>query len=434
MRAVIVGCLAAVLAASASAQVQIDITRELDRRTPIAVPDFVTAPGNEALGAELAEVIRYDLEFTGLFQLLDRSQFPPSFTGFTSDASTIDFAAWRATGAEFLVYAYVTVQGAEISAECRLFDLIGSQQVVGKRFVADNQWQRSLAHRFSDEIVLFLTGEPGIATSQIAFSGGQTGSKEIYVVDYDGAGLRKVTDHASGSGKPISTLPEFSPDGKRIAYLSYKDRYPFLYILDLPTGASSPLSKNVGLNTSPAWHPSGSQLAIVLSQDANNEIYVVSQDGSSKRRITNDRSVDASPVFSPDGGQIAFVSDRQGSAQVFVMGADGSGAHRVSFHGGKGYEPDWSPNGRLIAFVGESSGEGHEVYVMNADGTNPRRLTSSSGSNESPSFSADSRHIVFASTRGGRSELWTVNVETGEERRVPGVNLSSQAPSWGPRR
>ena len=434
MRAVTIGCLAALVTAAAAAQVQIDITRQIDRRTPIAVPDFVTAPGHEALGAELAEVIRYDLEFTGLFQLLDRSQFPSSFTGFTSDASAIDFDGWRATNAEFLVYVYITVQGAEIAAECRLFDVVGAQQVVGKRFTADTQWQRSLAHRFSDEIMLFLTGEPGVATSQIAFSGGQTGSKEIYVVDYDGASLRKVTDHASGSGKPISTLPAFSPEGKRIAYLSYKDRYPFLYILDLPSGASTPLSKNVGLNTSPAWRPNGSQLAVVLSQDANNEIYLMSQDGSSKQRLTNDRSVDASPTFSPDGGQIAFVSDRQGSAQIFVMGADGSGARRVSFHGGKAYEPDWSPNGRLLTFVGEASGEGFEIYVMNADGTNPRRLTNSSGSNESPSFSADSRHIVFASTRSGRSELWTVNVETGEERRVPGITLSAQAPSWGPRR
>lgn len=406
----------------------IDITR-VDRRTAVAVPDFATAPGQEALGRELADIVRYDLDFTCLFSLLPRDRFPRNFTGFTADASRIDFPAWAQTGIEFLIYAYITVEQDRIVAESRLFEVKSGRQYVGKRFAAGAGWKRMIGHQFADEIVLALTGVAGIATSQICFSGGTTGDKEIYVVDYDGANLKQVTAHSS-----VSILPQFSPDGNRIAYLSFKDRFPFLYILDLTTGKSAPLSRDVGLNASPAWAPDGDQLAIVLSKDANAEIYLVNPDGAGKRRVTNSKSLETSPTFHPNGNEIAFVSDRLGGAQIFASALDESNLRRLSFQGGRSYDPEWSPDGKQIAYVVEMAGEGFEIYVMNADGSAPRRLTNSPGSNESPSWSKDSRHIVFASTRSGRSELWTVNVETGTERRIPNLNLSSQGPSWGPRR
>lgn len=412
----------------AAAQIPIDITRK-PGRIPIAVPDFATAPGHESLGRELAEVIRYDLGFTGLFDLIPPERFPRTFTGFTQDVSRIDFPAWRETKAEFLVYAHLSPDGDRIGAECRLFDT-GGQQVVGKQFTAESTWRRALAHHFSDEIVLYLTGVPGIATSQICFSSAQKGQKEICVVDYDGANLRQVTKHGS-----ISILPEFSPEGTRIAYLSFKDRYPFLYILDLPTGQSSLLSKEVGLNAAPAWAPDGNALAMVLSKDANAEIYLVQADRSEKRRLTNHPAVDTSPTFHPNGKEIAFASDRDGVAQIFAMGIDGKNCRRLSYQGGRSYDPVWSPDGKSVTYVVDKAGDGLEIYVMDADGANPRRLTNSPGGNESPSWSPDSRHIVFASTRRGTSELWTVNVETGEQRPVPNLaGLQCQGPSWGPRR
>jgi len=411
---------------AAPGAVRIDITR-VDSRIAVAVPDFAASPGQEALGAELAEIVRYDLDFTCLFNLLPRDRYPRSFTGFTSDASRIDFSGWSQTGIEFLVYAYVTLEQGRIVLEGRLFEVRSGQQYVGKRFTATTDWKRHIAHQFSDEIVLSLTGEAGIATSQICFSGFTSTNKEIYVVDYDGANLKRVTEHNS-----TSILPQFSPEGNRIAYLSFKDRFPFLYVLDLTSGRSTVLSKDVGMNVSPAWAPDGNQLAIALSKDANAELYFVNPDGSGKRRLTNDKSLETSPTFSPDGKEIAFVSDRIGGAQIFAMGVDGSNLRRLSFQGGRSYDPEWSPDGKKIAYAVEQGG--FEIYVMNADGSDPRRLTDSPGSNESPSWSKDSRHIVFASNRSGRWELWTVNVESGIERRINIPNLNCQGPSWGPRR
>ncbi len=429
-KGIIAVVLAVVAAGSAGAQVEIDITRGVGR-TPIAVPDFATAPGEEELGRELTEVIRYDLDFTGFFNIIGRERYPRSFTGFSRDATRIDFEGWQESGAEFLIYVYVYTEGDTIIAECRLFDILSGQQVVGRRFQARPEWRRSLAHQFSDEIVLFLTGNAGIATSQIAFSVRHSADvKEIYVADYDGANLRQVTRHEA-----VTILPQFSPDGNRIAYVSYKDRFPFLYIYDLQSGASRPLSREVGLNASPAWAPNGNELAIVLSKDGNAEIYRVNDDGSNRRRLTHNRILDTSPTFSPDGNQIAFVSDRQGAGQIFIMDANGNDARRVSFTGGQAVGPAWSPNGRFIAFVGSVRGRGTEIFVLDLEENNSRQLTDSPGLNEAPAWSADSRHIMFSSNRGGHAQLWSVNLETGEERRVPRIDHHvAEGPTWGPRR
>lgn len=400
-----------------------------DKRIPVAVPAFVTAPGSESLGAEMAQVLSDDLDFMGLIRVLTRPEFPPGFAGFTSDATQINFDQWRGTSAEFVVHVYVTTTGGQVAAECRLFDVASGQQVVGKRLAAQESWWRLVSHQFADEIVRYLDGEPGAASSRICYSGGETGKKEIFVADYDGAGETQLTKHGS-----ISILPAFSPDGSKIAYVSYKDRYQFLYVYDLASGVTTALSKEVGMNSAPAWSPDGKRIAMVLSKDANSEIYIMNADGSNKQRLTNDPAVDSSPSFSPDGRQIAFVSERGGNPQIYVMDSTGGGARRVSLQGGKSYDPSWSPDGQSIAYVVEKGGEGFEIYVMGADGSNPRPMTSSSGSNESPSWSPDSRHVIFSTTRGGSAELWTATVATGVNRRVPRLGARGQGPDWGPRR
>ncbi len=419
--------------ASAFAQDAVSIRSEqaVDNRFLVAVPDFATAPGKGALGVEMAQVLAADLAFSGLFAIVPRPSYPNNFVGFTKDPRQVNFPDWKAAGAEFLVHAYVTTDNTKIVAECRLFDVATGSQVVGRILpIEDLAGQRRLAHKFSEEVIRYVDGTAGVATSQICFSGGATGGKEIYVADYDGVNARPITRHGS-----ISILPQFGPSGRKIAYLSYKDRYPFLYIFDLNTGVSTALSKEVGLNVAPAWAPSGQQLAIVLSKDANSEIYLVNADGSDKRRLTNDDAVDTSPTFSPDGAQIAFVSERAGTPQIFAMGLDGANVRRLSFQGGRSYDPAWSPDGQSVAYVAQRSGEGMEIYVVNVtDANNSRRITNSNGTNEAPSWSADSRHLVFMSTRTGRSQLWTAHVESGEQRPIPNISMEAQGPDWGPRR
>jgi len=414
---------------SAGAQVRLESRQVIERRIPVAVPPFAANPDSQQVGREFPEIIADDLRFTGLFDVLEPADYPSVFHGFPKEASNINFEAWKKTRAEHLVFGYVMIEGDQIVAECRLFDLFTVQQVEGQRLRVERTSPRRIPHKFADAIVYKLTGTPGIASSVITFSAKTYGAKEIYVADYDGANAKRLTDHGS-----ISIQPEFAPDGRRIVYLSYKDRYPFLYLLDIVTGESSPFSKHVGMNAAPAWTPDGQAVALVLSKDGDPEIYIKDVGGPRSRRLTENSFIDMSPTFDPRGEQIAFVSDRRGIEQIFSMNRDGGGVRRLSFQGGRSYDPAWSPDGKYIAYVVERAGDGLEIYVMDADGTNPRRLTNSYGSNESPTWSPDTRHIMFASTRSGRSELWAVTLETGEERRVPNLDMPCQSPSWGPRR
>jgi TolB protein len=415
--------------ASFGQAVRIDLQGSVDPRVAIAIPDFPAAPGLEATAREMNEVLRYDLYFTGLFNIIGRENFPQAFTGMTADATQINFDAWRAGKIAYIVHAYVSLQGDTLVADCRMFDVNSGSQVVGQRLTASRSVPRLIMHRFSEEIVRMVDGTPGIASSQIVFSGKTSnGNKEIFVADYDGQNVQQLTQHNS-----ISIKPKISPDGKKIAYVSYKERYPFLYVLDRATGRSTSLSRSVGLNAAPAWAPDGQRLALVLSKDGNTEIYLKNADGSGERRLTNDRGGDTSPTWDPSGQQIAFVSDRGGNPQIYLMSASGGNPRRISYQGGKAYDPVWSPNGKMIAYVAELSGQGLQIYVMNADGSGARQL-STSGNNESPSWSVDSRNVIFSSTRSGQN-LYAVNVAPPSiEYRIPIGNMRCEGPTWGPRR
>jgi TolB protein len=421
--------LCAGIASAQDPTVRIESQGRVDSRIPIAVPTFATEDATlMAVAEEMAAAIAYDLEFSGLFTILPRNDYPPNFRGMDPNVTRLDRNAWRATKAEHLVYALIRLEGDELVSQFRLFDLFSKEQVVGKELRVQRNHYRLSAHRFSEEIIRNLDGVAGIATSEICFSAGKTGQKEIFVADYDGINPRQVTHHNS-----ISIKPKISPDGRHIAYLSYKDRYCYLYIFDRTTGKSTPLSREIGLNSAPAWAPDGKQLALTLSKDGNTEIYLRNADGSDLRRLTKNRYGDTSPSFSPDGKHIVYVSEQGGSPQIYVMTVDGKDARRLSYQGGNGYDPVWSPDGKYIAYVVEKGGQGLEIYVVDADGANPRRITDAHGTSESPSWSADSRHIIYMSNRSGRPQLWTANLESGEERPILRLDMYTEGPTWGPR-
>lgn len=396
-----------------------------DPRTPIAIPYFASAPGSDAAAKEMAEVLAYDLDFTGLFKILLPSTYPKNFAGMPSDVRQIDFEAWRTTPADYLVHGYVYTQGSQVVGEFRLFDVATGQEIyTGKRLSGDASARRLVAHQYADEVTRQVTGTPGVATSRIVFAVGTTGKKEIWIADYDGANAKQLTQH-----NDISIQPEISPDGTKLAYVSYRQGYPWLYLLNIATGAVSPISRKVGVNIAPGWAPDGNSLVLALSIDGNTEIYRINQDGSGARRLTNDKSVDTSPCFSPDGRQIAFVKDVGNSPQIYVMNSDGSSPRRLSYGYGKAYDPAWSPDGTKIAYTIQSGG--FRIAMMNADGTGATVLTTT-GQDEGPSWSPDSRHIIYHNTSA--KALFTVNVETGKSRRVPNLPAGCTGASWGPRR
>lgn len=418
------------LLAYGQATIRIGSQAGVDKRTRVAAPPFATAdPALSSIAREMAEAIGFDLEFSGLFYVIAPAEYPPSFTALDPDVTKLDMEAWKVARVEQLVYGMVRAEGNEIVGQFRLFDLFSKQQIVGLELRVDKASPRLAAHKFSEEVIRYADGIPGAGTSEVCFSGGVTGKKEIYISDYDGANVQQLTKHGS-----ISIKPRISPDGNKIAYLSYKDRFPFLYVYDRRTGKSTPISQEPGINATPSWSPDGTRLAMVLSKDGNMEIYLRDADGKRPVRLTKNRYLDTSPFFSPDGSQLAFVSDQGGSPQIYVMPLTGGGGTRLTMQGGNSYDPAWSPDGKKIAFVVEKRGQGFQIWMMDANGSNPVQLTNAGGTNESPTWSPDSRHIMFMTTRNGGKELWAVNVKTGQEFKLTKSNISSEGPSWGPRR
>jgi TolB protein len=402
-------------------------TQATDKRARVAVPVFGSAdPSLTATAQEMSEVMAFDLDFSGVCAVIPKGEFPAAFTGFDADVNKVDRGIWLGSKAEYLVYGFVRVEGQECVCQFRLFAISTREQVVGQELRVDKKFPRLAPHRFSEEIIRYLDGVAGIGTTQIVFTAGQSGKKELYIADYDGANAQPLTKYGS-----ISIKPRVSPDGNKIAFVSYKDRFPFLYIFDRRSGMSSVLSKEPGLNSSPSWSPDGKRVAMTLSKDTNTEIYVKDADGKNAIRLTRNRFSDTSPCFSPDGSQIAFVSDRGGKPQVYVMSASGGDASPLSSQGGNSFDPAWSPDGKKIAYVVERGG--FNIWVMNSDGSGAMQYTDQ-GVNESPTWSPDSRHVAFSTNRRGKSEVWALTLSTGQQYPLSKLNMECEGPSWSRRR
>jgi len=420
--------LMSVVTRATAVEIPLEIVGDRGERIRIAVPHFVSrSPSTRSnLGRQVAEIVAYDLDFSGYFRVLDSAQYPPDFLMLDPKPRRINFARWRQVQARDLVHGLYTTRNGNVEIECRLFDVPEGRQIIGKAYRGERNLLRRMAHRFADEIVLAHTGRLGIAHTKIAFTSTSTGAKEIFVCDYDGENMRQLTHDGN-----IALSPNWSPDATRISYTSYKAGNPDLYIMTADGSSSTMVSGVHGLNTAACWSPNGDTLALTLSKDGNAEIYIKELRGGRVRRLTYGRAIDTSPSFSPDGSRIAFVSDRSGSPQIWIMGIDGRNLRRISYQGGRSFTPDWSPLGDKIAYVVEAPGEGLQIYVMNVDGSNPKQLTRGPGWNEEPTWSPNGTHIVFSSTRAGRSNIYTMRADGSEEpRRVTFLGGENGLPAW----
>jgi len=275
---------------------------------------------------------------------------------------------------------------------------------------------RATAHEFADDIVETLTGTPGIATSKIAFVATQSGKKEIYTADYDGANVKRLT-----SDGVISVAPALSPDGGKLAYTGYQSGYADVYLIDLGSGARNRIVKFPGTNSGAAFSPDGGRIACSVSKDGNTELYVVGTDGSGARRLTRTRGIDSSPSWSPDGAEIVYSFDEGGSPKLYRISSGGGSGRLISTGYNYCTEPSWSPDGKKIAFTARTGGFSIGVVDL-ASGA--ARILASGG--EDPVFGADSRHVIYSAG----SALMLLDTQNG--RAVPivsGVGKVSE-PTW----
>lgn len=394
----------------------------------LAIASFV--PRTEAAAqaaALLTEVLSQDLDFARVANIVGISLHPANRP---AHPEQVDFAAWRAdpTRADYLVFGNVALIAGELVIETYLYDIPARNRLYSRQHRFPVAQARRAAHQIADEIVKTLTGVPGIATSRIAFVSGQGDRSEIYVMDYDGANVRPFTRDGS-----LALFPAWSPDGRKIAYVSFMKGVPNIYVRSFPDGTLLPFPQfSQGTTISPAFSPDGRWLAFCSSKDSNStQLYVASLDGSTIRQLTNLRGViHSSPRWNPrTGRQIAFISNLSGTPQIYIVDADGANLHRVLDRGGFADSPAWSPDGRLLAFAWRPPGASRfDIFLMDVATGQIVQLTDGPGSNESPSWAPNGRHIAFQSNRTGRFEIYLMHIDGTGVRQV--THMGGRSPAW----
>jgi TolB protein len=418
IRLSILGLIFLLLAPLARAQLSIEITGAGAQRVPIAIVPFA---GDAALGG-LSQIVRTDLERSGQFRGIEVPPLSPHPT----EASSLNYGDWRARLADAVVVGSVAARtDGRFEVRFRLYDVVKQASLGGIAYTLTKEQARATAHRIADFVYEKLTGEKGTFSTRIAYVVKRGNRYELQIADADGAG----EETALASFEPIIS-PAWSPDGRRLAYVSFENKKPVVYVHSLLDGKRQVAANFKGSNSAPAWSPDGSRLAVSLSREGGSQIFLVNPDGSSVRRLTSSSAIDTEPRFSPDGRWIYFTSDRGGSPQVYRMPAAGGEPQRVTFDGSYNVSPRLSPDGRTLAYITRNSGK-FQVALLDLSNRQVQILTDSDR-DESPSFAPNGRMILLATVLGGRGVLSAVSSDGRIKQRLTVTAGDVREPAWGP--
>ncbi len=414
---VLSGLVAGALALPAAAQMRIDVSGVGATQLPIAIAGFTT---DARLPQDVAAVVRGDLARSGAFRVIDPAQT-------VSDTAPVDFAGVRSRGAEtFVAGSVARLADGRYDIRYRLYDAVKQTPIAGESVVAPEADLRLAGHRIADAIFEKLTGEKGVFATRIAFVSKQGTRFRLNVADWDGENVQSPLV----SPEPIIS-PSWSPDGGRLAYVSFEQKKPVVYVHTLATGQRVAVANFKGSNSAPAWSPDGRTLAVALTLNGLSQIYLINAaDGANARRLTASNAIDTEPVFSPDGRTLFFTSDRGGSPQIYRMPVNGGDATRVTFGSSYNVSPRVSPDGRSLAFLTRRDGR-FFVGTKDLAGGNESVLTDG-GQEESPSFSPNGRWIMYATQQGGRDSLMAISVDGRVRQRLSSSLGDIREPSWGP--
>ena len=421
----------ATLSLAQQGPLRIEITEGVIEPLPFATPNFVAENGSSVeMGAQLARVVAADLQNTGLLREIPATAYISNVTDF---GSVIQYPDWKAINAQALVTGAVNVSGNNLTVKFRLYDIFsGAELGNGLQFQGTTEGWRRMAHKVADAVYSRVTGEAGYFDSRVVFVS-ETGpknkrQKRLAVMDYDGAGLKYLTDSRS-----LVLAPRFSPTGDRVLYTSYETGFPRIYVLDVGSVQRRVLESGEGsISFAPRFSPNGQTVVYSQATGSNTDIYTMDIASGRSTRLTSAPSIETAPSYSPDGNSIVFESDRSGAQQLYIMSANGGEAKRISFGQGRYGTPVWSPRGDLVAFTKQSKGRFH-IGVMRVDGSEERLLTASF-LDEGPTWSPNGRVIMFhRETQGadGRSTLYSVDI-TGRNLRPVRTPEGGSDPSWSP--
>jgi TolB protein len=424
----VVTTLMALVGSTAQAQLEVTITRLGADAAPIAVVPFGWR-GAGAPAFDIADVVTADLRSSGRFKPMDRNDMVSRPT----EASQVRFQDWRVLDADYLVIGQLSEDTPDnFTAVFQLFDVVRGQQLTGFRLTAGRADLRAVSHRISDMIFEQVTGIPGVFSTQIAYVSEERradGTKRyrLIVSDADGENARVIAD----SPQPLMS-PSWSPDARRVAYVSFEGEQSAIYVQTLRTGTRERVSARAGVNSSPAFSPDGRLLAITLSHDAGNlDVYTLDLASQVLRQLTTDGAIDTEATWSPDGRQIYFTSDRSGGPQIYRVGAEPGGrAERITFEGTYNARPRLSPDGKKLAVV-YGQNNTYRIGVVDT-GSGALQIVTNGRLDESPAFAPNGAQIIYATRENGRGVLASVSTDGRIRTQIASVSGDVREPVWGP--
>ena len=409
------------LSSPGRAVLTIEVTRGVEAGIPIAIVPFGTGAPED-----VSAVVTADLARSGRFDTLPERDFLSR----PNDVSQVKYKDWRLIKAEALVIGKVQPMGGDrYTVEFRLLDVFREKALAGRRYTVSASQLRKAAHQIADIIYETLTGKPGAFDTRIAYvtSEGSSGETRyrLQVADSDGYNPKTVLE----SSHPIMS-PAWSPDGTRLAYVSFEKRRSNVFVQNIRDGSRRKIADHPGINSAPAWSPDGRRLAMTLSKDGNPEIYIQDLGSGNLQRITHHTSIDTEPAWSPDGRALVFTSDRSGKPQIYRVSAFGGTPQRLTFTGKYNARASFSPDGRSLVLI-TNQGSGFRVGLFDLGSRSVRELTNAR-LDESPSFAPNGEMILYATQNGGRNVLAAVSSDGRVQQTLRVQEGSVREPAWSP--
>jgi TolB protein len=398
--------------AGAADRISIDVSRA-PRKLPIAVMDLAGPKGKD-----ISQVIRDDLEFSGLFAPLPAEAF--------IETPTEPFKGpnWAGTGAEAVVKGTVTY-GEMLNVIIRLYDVFDGKLLMERKYSSKATLIRPMAHAVANDIYFKVTGQEGVFRSKIVFIAQSGQAQELKLADWDGGRSRSLGLKASAF-----MVPRWSPDSKNLIYSAQRGKSWSIYELSFTERKEHRIFSGPGLNLTGDYMPDQESFTLSSSRKGSPDIYIYEKKNRKLKRLTSRRSIEVSPAVSPDDSSIAYVSDRSGNPQIYTMDKLGYNKSRITFEGKYNTSPTWSPKGDLIAYSGRYEGK-NQIFTIRPDGTDLRLLTTK-GNNEEPSFSPDGRFLAFTSDRDGTKAVYIMRINGEGQIRITPQSVKAFGPRWSP--
>ena len=412
----------------AGAELVVEITHGQDDAVPIAIVPF-SSPEQAAASFDVAQLVSNDLARSGRFKSMDRKDMIDQ----PHSGANIGFDDWRRLNNDYMVVGQVQPQDADrYNVVFELYNVLTRQRLLGYQISANKAGLRLASHQVADMVFQKILGIRGAFATHVAYISvlGHLPNKtyQLIVADADGMNPRIVMQ----SNEPLMS-PAWSPDGQNLAYVSFEDRLPTVYVQTLKSGERRRVSARAGVNQAPAWSPDGQKLALTLStRDGNLDIYTLDLTTQALTRITDDPGIDTEPQWSNDGQSLYFTSDRAGGPQIYRIGVQpGSKPHRLTFQGAYNARPRVSPDESQLAFVTQEDG-GYHIATLDLRGRGDTQVLTRGHFDVSPCYAPNGAVIIYASRDNGRGVLAMVSADGRVQERLVSSEGEVQEPAWSP--